>query len=267
MKPIVLAPLLALFFALGPVRAGCPDAESMRARLAKVDPARAARTALFNQPVPAKLYAKALSAVGKPFSTRDGDTVSGVMVAPVAAAEIWRAINDEEHHAEGFLPVDFSVVVEGAPRGKDRVLFQYYTMAGAGRWWASRVRINPEVHAATEGAIWEIHWRDWMKQVDRTAPPVRDVAAHIRPIEASVGSWMVVPLGESCTLVEHYSESDPGGALGVFKAFVAAGAIRDTLEGIVEMAREHRCEPPASARFHGPDGKPVNTIDGPAGGR
>ena len=78
-----------------------------------------------------------------------------VMVAPVAAAAIWRAINDEEHHAEGFLPVNYSEVVEGRPRGKDRVLFQYYARAGIGRWWASRVFINDKVHEATGGKVWE----------------------------------------------------------------------------------------------------------------
>ena len=67
---------------------------------------------------------------------------------------------------------------------------------------------------------------------------------------------MLVPLGESCTLVEVYSLSDPGGALGVVQALVAAGAIRDTLEGIVEMAQEHHCDPPPAEDFFGPDGKP-----------
>jgi hypothetical protein len=67
---------------------------------------------------------------------------------------------------------------------------------------------------------------------------------------------MLVPLDESCTLVEQYSSSDPGGALGVVQALVAAGAVRDTLKGIIEMAQEHHCEPPQAVSFFGPDGKP-----------
>ena len=69
---------------------------------------------------------------------------------------------------------------------------------------------------------------------------------------------MLVPLSESCTLVEEYTRSDPGGALDVIQAFVAAGAIRDTMKGIVEMAQEHHCEPPEALSFFGPDGKPFS---------
>jgi hypothetical protein len=242
----------------GPVAADCPSQETLRARLAEIDLTRAARTARFKQAVPTELHDKALNNIGKPFSVRDGQRVSGVIVAPVAADKIWRAINDEEHHALGYLPVDFSAVVEGRPRGKDRVLFQYYRRAGIGRWWASHVFINSRIHETTKGKIWEVYWHDWMDEVDREQPPISDVAGEIHPIEASEGSWMLVPLAESCTLVEQYSSSDPGGALGVVQALVAASAIRDTLKGIVEMAREHHCEPPAAEDFLGPDGQPVS---------
>lgn len=242
----------------GPMAAECPSQETLRVRLAEVDLTRAARTARFKQPVPGELHLEALGNVGKPFSVRDGGRVTGVIVAPVAAEKIWRAINDEEHHAEGYIPVDYSTVVEGRPRGKDRVLFQYVRRAGIGRWWASRVFINGRVHEATKGRIWELYWRDWMDEVDRELPPIAEVAGKIRPIESSEGSWMLVPLGESCTLVEEYSLSDPGGALGVVQALVAAAAIRDTLKGIVEMALEHHCDPPSAEDFFGPDGKPFS---------
>lgn len=238
--------------------AECPAEEAIRAELAKIDLTRAARTARFNQPVPSKLHNTAIKKPGKPVSLRDGQRVTGVILAPVPAERIWRAINDEEHHAEGFLPVKFSSVVEGTPRGKDRVLFQYYLKAGIGRWWASRVMINDKVHEATKGKIWEIYWHDWMDEVDRERPPLSDVKGKIRPIESSEGSWMLVPIGESCTLVEEYSRSDPGGALGVLQALMAAGAIRDTLVGIVEMAEEHQCLPPLSSGFLGPDARPLD---------
>ena len=154
--------------------------------------------------------------------------------------------------------MNYSTVVEGRPRGKDRVLFQYYRRAGIGRWWASRVFINGRVHETTKGRIWELYWRDWMDEVDRELPPIAKIAGEIRPIEASEGSWMLVPLGESCTLIEEYSLSDPGGALGVVQALVAAAAVRDTLEGIVKMAREHHCDPPPAVDFFGPDAKPLS---------
>ncbi len=244
----------------GAVAAECPTEETMRALLSKVDLTRAARTARFKQPVPSELHDKALHNVGKPFSVRDGQRIGGVIVAPVAADKIWRAINDEEHHATGYLPVDFSTVVEGRPRGKDRVLFQYYRRAGLGRWWASRIFINGKVHEATKGKIWEVYWYDWMDEVDRERPPISDFKDKIHPIEASEGSWMLVPLTESCTLVEQYTMSDPGGALGILQALVAAGAVRNTMKGIVEMAQEHHCEPPQEASFFGPDAKPCGSF-------
>jgi len=250
---LVLAGLIT-----GSAVAECPSEEAMRARLAKVDLTLAARTARFKQPVPSDLHDKAFDNIGKPFAVREGQRVSGVIVAPVAAEEIWRAINDEEHHAEGYLPVNFSTVVEGRPRGKDRVLFQYYRRAGIGRWWASRVFINGKVHEATKGKIWELYWQDWMDEVDRKKPPISEIDGQLHPIVSSEGAWMLVPLAESCTLVEQYSSSDPGGALGVLQALAAASAIRDTMKGIVEMAREHHCEPSQAASFFGPDGKPFD---------
>lgn len=237
--------------------AECPSAEVMRARLAQVDLTRAARTARFKQPVPTQLHARALAAVGKALAVRKGESVTGVLITAVPAVKIWRAINDEEHHAEGFLPVNYSEVVEGTPRGMDRVLFQYYARLGIGRWWASHVFINSAVNEATQGKIWELYWSDWMDQVDRSRPSIAQIAADIRPIVRSEGAWMLVPLGDECTLVEEYSTTDPGGALGPIQALVAAGAIRDTLEGIVAMAQQHHCNPPRGAGFRGPDGKPL----------
>lgn len=240
----------------GRAAAECPGPEAIHARLVEIDLARAARTARFEQPVPVELHEKAIRKPGKPFAERDGQRVTGVILAPVPAHKIWRAINDEEHHAEGYLPVNFSTVVEGTPRGLDRVLFQFYKRAGLGRWWASRVLINKDIHEATEGKIWELYWQSWMDRVDREKPPISEVK--LRPIETSEGAWMLVPLTETCTLVEQYSFSDPGGALGIFQALVATGAIRDTMSGIVKMAVEHRCEPPEAVSFIGPDGKPLD---------
>lgn len=240
----------------GSTAAECPSEEAIRAKLAEVNMTLAARTARFHQPVPKKLHDKAIAKAGKPFAERNGQRVNGVILAPVAADKIWRSINDEEHHAEGYLPVNFSTVVEGRPRGADRVLFQYYRRAGLGRWWASRVFINGKVHEATKGKIWELYWYDYMDEVDRKQPPISDVK--LRPIETSEGAWMLVPLTESCTLVEQYTFSDPGGALGIFQALVATGAIRDTMKGIVKMAEEHSCEPAEAMGFFGPDGKPAD---------
>ena len=232
----------------------CPDVATIQKKIQQAQPARGARTASFNQPVPEALYERAIAEPGKAFSKRDGNKMTGVMLVPMAADRLWRAINDEPH-AEEFLPVNYSTVIEGAARSSDRVLFQYVKKAGLGRWWASRIRINAKLHEVSEGRLWEMSWVDWMDEVDRTKPPIRDIADDLKPIVESKGAWLLMPVSESCTLAEHYSESEAGGALGALQVLVASGAIRDTLNGVKRMAEEHRCPADESAPFHGPDGK------------
>ena len=67
----------------------------------------------------------------------------------------------------------------------------------------------------------------------------------------------MLPIEPDCTLIEYVTYSDPGGFLSLAQALGAGGVIRDTLEGVQRLAREHIPEPHADARFVRPDGTSI----------
>ena len=133
-------------------------------------------------------------------------------------------------------------------------MFQYYKRFGLGRWWVSAVTMNQELYASSKGKIWETWWIDVMDEVDATKPPINAVADDIKPILESKGSWVFVPLGESCTLIEYFLWTDPGGAVGAAQRFLVTKTIRNTLLGAEMMATDHVGEPHDGPPFMRPDG-------------
>ena len=93
-----------------------------------------------------------------------------------------------------------------------------------------------------------------MDSVDRSRDPIREVDRRIKGIRASHGAWLVAPLADECTLIEYYTWSDPGGALGWAQGLVAKRAFRATLRGIMRMARDHVLEPHDGDGFVRADG-------------
>ena len=67
----------------------------------------------------------------------------------------------------------------------------------------------------------------------------------------------MIPIDKKCTLIEYVTYSDPGGFLSVAQILGAGRVIRDTLEGIERLAREHIPEPHDDAHFVRPDGTPM----------
>ena len=61
----------------------------------------------------------------------------------------------------------------------------------------------------------------------------------------------------SCTLVEYFVWSDPGGFLGKTQSLFAARSIRETLSGLARLAREHFPAPHPAPPFVRPDGSPL----------
>jgi hypothetical protein len=239
----------------------CPSASGLAEALASVDLATASRTARFESALPRDLYAEATRKIGRAVAARDGDRVFGVLVAERPIVPLWKALNDEDHHAlDGrYVPVRTSRVIDGDPRGQSRLLLQSFDKLGIGRWWVSRVWMNRELFAASGGRLWEIVWEDRMAEVDRTIPPVSDIAADLRGIDRSRGSWLLVPLADRCTLVEYFSWTEPGGFVGATQALVARKAVRDTIEGVVRLADEHIAVAPHSGPpFVRPDGTPLD---------
>jgi len=238
---------------------GCPTRDQILARLVEVHPERGSRTTRFETAPPEALYGKAAGEIERSFVSRQGKTVQAVRVTEHSIETMWEALNDEPHHAlDGYVPVRHSEVIEGTPRGTSRLLFQYFKKAGIGRWWVSRVEMNADLYRSSEGALWELYWKDVLDTVDPTRPPLDSVSSDMAPLKRSHGAWLLIPLAPSCTLVEYYNYTEPGGFVSLGQALLAKSSVRDTLDGIVRLADEHLPEPDPDAVFVRPDGSPLD---------
>ena len=239
---------------------GCPDRDAVLAAIEAIDPARGSRTTRFEVDAPIDLYERAAQNVGKPMLDRDGKTVRGVLVIERPIELIWKALNDEPHHAlDGkYLPVRHSEVIDGTPRGQDRVLFQYFKKAGIGRWWVTRVEMNERLFADSQGKIWELVWEDLMDTVDTETPPIRSVAKDLSGLKRSYGAWLLLPVSPGCTLIEYFNHTEPGGFVSFAQGLMAKSSVRDTFEAIVRLGDEHLAAPGAEESFMRPDGTPLD---------
>jgi len=246
--------------AAAPAEPVCPPAAEIERALLGVDLASASRLARFDEPLPDGLYRSAARQVGRAVAANRENRAFGVLVVERPIELLWKALNDEDHHAlDGrYVPVRASRVIEGAPRGPDRLLFQTFQQMGVGRWWVNRMWMNRDLYATSRGRLWELTWEDRMAEVDRTRPPVSEAASTLAGIESSRGSWLLFPLGENCTVMEQFSWTDAGGILGATQRLLAGKGMRDTLEGLVRLADEHvAAVPHPGPPFVRPDGTPI----------
>ena len=235
----------------------------IRAHLETLDLEQAARTVLFGWEPPWDLYERAIERPGRTAVERHGLKALGVLVADVPVEPLWMAINDEEHHAEGdFLPLKDSRVIDGTNRGTWRIMYQQFRKAGVGRWWVDEVELSGELFDESGGALWELRWRDLMSEPAGASVPAGIPDPRVGPIRSSVGAWLLIPLSESCTLVEFYTHSDPGGFLSILQWLGAGRVVRDTIDGMARMSQEHIPEPHPGARFVRPDGTPIGVVRG-----
>jgi hypothetical protein len=68
---------------------------------------------------------------------------------------------------------------------------------------------------------------------------------------------LLVPLAEECTLLEHFTWSDPGGFVGMIQGLVLGRALRGSIEGMVRLADERYRALPDGPPFVRPDGTPL----------
>jgi hypothetical protein len=71
----------------------------------------------------------------------------------------------------------------------------------------------------------------------------------------------MIPIDANCTLIEYVTYSDPGGFLSLAQWLGAGRVIRDTLEGVQRLAREHIPDPHADSPFVRPDGAPIEAAE------
>lgn len=253
---ILLTACLAFVPVVRAETVGCPGKDDVLDHLKSIHPERGSRTAVFHSPPPTDLYEKAAAKPGQAFAAKDGKTVWGVMVTEHPVDAIWKALNDEPHHAiDGdYIPVRHSEIIDGTPRGESRLLFQYFKKAGVGRWWVSRVEMNERLYKDSEGKIWELTWTDVQDELDASQPPMNTVSDAMPRIEGSYGAWFLVPIGDRCTLVEYFNHTEPGGFVSFAQGLLAKKSVRDTLDGMVRLADEHLPAPHPDSVFMRPDG-------------
>ena len=202
-----------------------------------------------------ELYRKASRKVGKLEVDREGGKGIGVIVVELPVEVLWRAINDEDAQDEGgYMPLKRSEIIGGTPRGVSRRVFQAGERMGLGRWWVTRTVMNGELFEASDGALWEVVWGDEMEGLE--GPPVDD-PPDLSPVKRTRGAWLLVPLAESCTLVEHFNWSEPGGFVGMMQGLVLGRALRESIEGLVKLAGAEYRTAPAGPPFVRPDGSPL----------
>ncbi len=248
------------------VGAECPSSQVVLERIDRLDLTNAARTREFGLQPPKSLYEKAAAKPGKVAVKNDGKVGQAVLVSDQPIETLWMAVNDEDHYAQGgYLPVLHSEVIGGTPRGQDRILFQYFKRAGVGRWWIDQVVMSEELFAESDTRLWELRWWDLMDSRGEKSLPEEHARTlndlGLSPIRASRGAWLMTPLGAECTLIEYVTYSDPGGFLGFAQSLGAGRVIRDTLEGVERLAREHIPKAHSDFRFVRPDGTLIEAIE------
>lgn len=257
-----------LFSCLGVIaaRGACPPPEAVLERLDMLNLIRAARTREFELQPPRSLYERAAARPGKVVVENNGKLGQAVLMSDLPIETLWMAINDEDHYAEdGYIPVLHSEVVGGTSRGQDRILFQYFKRAGFGRWWIDQVEMSEELFVESETMLWELRWWDLMETHTEQSLPEelsqRLAELGLFPIRESRGAWLMIPLNRECTLIEYVTVSDPGGILSLAQWVGAGRVIRDTLEGVEKLAREHIPTPHEDSRFVRPDGTPIEAVE------
>ena len=257
-KLFVCATLLVSIVGVAPVQGQCPPPDSIEATMRAIDLSAAYRTEVLDQSPPWSLYRKAAKHPGRVAVEREGNLGQAVLVSELPIEDLWMAVNDEDHYAEGgYLPVEYSQVVDGTSRGQQRLLFQFFKRAGVGRWWIDEVVMNQELFETSGGRLWELRWWDLMETHAESGLPDEYANMGLEPIEESRGAWLLIPVADSCTLIEYVTVSDPGGLLGLAHLLGSGLVIRETLEGTERLAREHILEPHPDEQFVRPDGTPI----------
>ena len=180
----------------------------------------------------------------------------GVAVIDVPIATLWKAVTDEDHHANA-LPISHSKTIEGTPRSPNHTIFQYMDIPLlTDRWWVVRIRYNAELYTKSNGRAWELVWEDRIKETDLRRHLDPDLLEDGMPIAWSKGAWLLVDIGGGRTLVEYHTWSDPGGNVPAGPASrFAAGEVKNNLNGIARFARNHT--PRCGGTFVKPNGHPL----------
>jgi hypothetical protein len=236
------------------VAAWATNPDALLADLKRWQPLRSSTTA---PDIPRHVYQAAL----------DGEITSGIeIVEDIKAAKaygvavfdipietFWKAIADEDHHANA-LPITRSMTIDGRRRSPDHTIFQYMDIPIlSDRWWVVRIQYNGGLYTASKHRAWELVWEDRLKEPAMRSKIAPALIADGMPIAWTKGAWLLVDLGQGRTLVEYHTWSDPGGSVppGPASRF-AAGEVKSNLRSIRTFAKNHT--PTCSGTYVRPDG-------------
>jgi hypothetical protein len=177
----------------------------------------------------------------------------GVAVFDIPIDQLWKAIADEDHHANK-TAVTMSETITGTPRAHDHTIFQYLPVPMVSdRWWLVNIRYTGSLYTQTGGQIWEITWRDKNKDPALLNQLNLDQFEDAMPVAWTKGAWLLLKLDDGRTLIEYHTWSDPGGSVPVGLATrFAAGEVAANLKHMAHFARTHI--PTCDGSFHRPDG-------------
>ena len=180
----------------------------------------------------------------------------GVAVFNIPISQMWKAIADEDHHANA-TSVTMSETIHGPARAHDHVIFQFLDVPMfTDRWWLVNIKYSSGLYTASNGKLWELTWRDRNKDTQLVNMLDLTQFDDAMPVAWTKGAWLLMALDDGRTLIEYHTWSDPGGSVPVGLATrFAAGEVAQHLKNMARFARQHT--PTCTAKFHHPDGTPL----------
>lgn len=161
----------------------------------------------------------------------------GVAVFEVPIARYWSAINDDAGKVT-WTKLTYAEVLEGGACASPRRVFQFLPVPLlTDRWWVFDMTTNKGMQSASDGRMREMRWAT---DGDFSLPTASskewgDKGIHI---DFSVGSWLLLDLNGTHTLVEYHTWADPGGAFSArLASSFATNSIPETLAAMADFAR------------------------------
>jgi len=140
------------------------------------------------------------------------------------------------------LEASYAELVKGAPCQSGRHVLQFLPVGVpfvSDRWWVTIRSTTPGLHDVTSGSARELTWRNAPDGSSVTSDAGRAKMEEGVMVEKTTGSWLLIQVDASHTLVEYQSLADPGGNLSPASMQMFAGrSIRKTLNSMAEMARD-----------------------------
>ncbi len=159
----------------------------------------------------------------------------GVVVLNAPIGRVWAAVNDENSKV-AYTKIGFLEVLQGKACESGRRVFQYLPVRFVtDRWWIVEQTANDALFEASDGRVREMRWKS-VDDAPSTASS-REWAEKGMRIAYTQGSWFLVEIDATHTLVEYYVWSDPGGSIpaGLASSF-ASGSIGETMMTMERLA-------------------------------